>query len=166
MEFGMVTNRYGPRFVVSGGIMRKWMAFLAIALAGCMAEPEEDCAPVKDTVFVNVVDTIFSDPPLPGAPLITSLKSRQAEGQDGRLHYYIDASWTDVQAAIGYRVYWSTHSDTGYSVMSTGTFYGSSKSGMYTYTSGILFFKVAAVNNSGIEGPKSPHSAVVYDGVQ
>lgn len=140
---------------------------LAFLLAGCLGmDSGSECTPTKEIVYVNKTDTLYMTPPSLGAPVITSLKTRQSEGQDGKLHYYIDADWSEVRAAIGYKVYWSTKKDSTYSAMTTGTFYGSSKLGMFTYTSGTLFFKVAPINNDGIEGAWSPHAAVVYDGVQ
>lgn len=146
--------------------MLKWI-LLALLLAGCSLTSPDNTPTITRVVYDTILvhDTIYSSAPVLGAPQITSLTTRQSTGQDGKFHNYIDVEWTRVSNAIGYKVYYSATKDSAYSVNTTGAFSGASKNGVFTYSSGTLFFKVAPIGNDGTEGPQSSPRAIVYDGV-
>ncbi|MFC1585035.1 hypothetical protein ACFL5V_05770 [Fibrobacterota bacterium] len=139
--------------------------FLALLLSNCITSTEDKTITIRDTVNVYVTDTLYMDPPVPGAPVITSARSYRSMGVDDNYHNYIEVDWEPVNNAIGYQVYFCRGTSDGtYAKVSTGTTSETERDGIYFTYSDTYFFKVTAINNDGVESAMSPHKAVVYDG--
>jgi hypothetical protein len=147
--------------------MRKWLLGLMLSLSGCMGGATDSNEPVKevrDTVYIR--DTIYMNPPVPGAPTIKNLTQKVYPEEFDFNLVYID--WNEISGSIGYNVYKAPAAEGPYQVVTSGksgSGYGAAwKSAIGSLDKGLVFFKVSAVNNNGIEGPMSPHRAIIYDG--
>lgn len=138
---------------------------LALLVPGCILSPESktETVEIHDTLLVlvpetlTVHDTIFSAPPLPGAPILTAKDTTYTYGNYGATANTIILRWGKTQA-VGYKIYRSTAAGGAFTAL--GISYQASGDNLEAYdypdvNYTLYYYKVSGIASDGTEGPFS-----------